>query len=165
MVELTVPWEDSMEVAFKREKGKYAELAAACSQAGWRAFTFLVEVGSRGYTGASAQHLFKTLGTRDAKPPGRMLKRQSRAASGCGFARRTKCGRSRDLRQQGDVPIIAPPPRDVGIMGRNISEGWVPADDPAAGAKALLEVCQAAMPSRQIYLAVLQIICLIIINA
>lgn len=79
MVELTVPWEDSMEVAFKREKGKYAELAAACSQAGWRAFTFLVEVGSRGYTGASAQHLFKTLGTRDTKPPLQAECRRGRA--------------------------------------------------------------------------------------
>lgn len=34
MVELTVPRKDSKVVAFEREKEKYAELAAARSQAG-----------------------------------------------------------------------------------------------------------------------------------
>ncbi|KAL7378001.1 hypothetical protein ABVT39_007243 [Epinephelus coioides] len=62
-----IPWEDGMEAAFERKKDRYAELAAACSQAGSRKFTFPVEVGSRGYTGASAQRLFKSLGIRGAK--------------------------------------------------------------------------------------------------
>ncbi|KAL7403739.1 hypothetical protein ABVT39_004359 [Epinephelus coioides] len=59
MIELTILWEDGMEAAFERKKDRPAELAAACSQAGWRAFTFPVEVGSRGYTGASVQGLFR----------------------------------------------------------------------------------------------------------
>ena len=45
MVELTVPWEEQMEAAYERKKDKYADLSATCSQAGWRAFTFPVEVG------------------------------------------------------------------------------------------------------------------------
>lgn len=43
------------------------QLAVACSQAGCRAFIFPVEVGSRGYTGPSAQRLIKTLGIRGVK--------------------------------------------------------------------------------------------------
>lgn len=35
------------------------------------------------------------------------------------------------------------------IIQRNISEGWLPADDPASVSKAPWEVRQAAMPSRQ----------------
>lgn len=70
MVELTVPWEEHMEAAHEHKKGKYAELAAACSQAGWRPFTFPVEVGCRGFTGSSIQRLLKTLGvtTSSRKP-------------------------------------------------------------------------------------------------
>ena len=62
MVELTVPWEEHMEAAYERKKDKYTELAATCSQAGWRPFTFPVEVGCRGFTGTSTQRLLKTLG-------------------------------------------------------------------------------------------------------
>lgn len=53
MVELTVPWEEGMEAAFERKKERYAELAIACSEAGWRAFTFPLEVWCRGYIGTS----------------------------------------------------------------------------------------------------------------
>lgn len=52
---------------FERKKDKYDELATTCSQAGWRAFTFPVEVGSRGLLGTSAQRLLKTKGIRGAK--------------------------------------------------------------------------------------------------
>ena len=67
MAELTVPWEDGLEAAFERKKERYAELAAACAQAGWRAYTYPVEVGCRGFTGTSIQRLLKTLGIRGAK--------------------------------------------------------------------------------------------------
>lgn len=43
IVELTVPWEEGLEAAFERKKERYTALAAACSQAGWRALTFPVE--------------------------------------------------------------------------------------------------------------------------
>ena len=67
MVELTVPWEEGMEAAFERKRDKYSELASECSQAGWRAFTFPVEVGCRGYTGVSTQRLLKSLGIKGSK--------------------------------------------------------------------------------------------------
>lgn len=67
MAELTVPWEDGLEAAFERKKEKYAELAAACAQAGWRAYTYPVEVGCRGFTGTSIQRFLKTLGIRGNK--------------------------------------------------------------------------------------------------
>ncbi|RXN24825.1 hypothetical protein ROHU_021965 [Labeo rohita] len=67
MAELTVPWEDGIEAAFERKKEKYADLAAACTQAGWRAYTFPVEVGCRGFTGTSTQRFLKTLGVRGHK--------------------------------------------------------------------------------------------------
>nr|XP_061825268.1 uncharacterized protein LOC133612115 [Nerophis lumbriciformis] len=62
MVELTVPWEEGMEAAFERKRDEYLELASECAQAGWRPFTYPVEVGCRGYTGASTQRLLKSLG-------------------------------------------------------------------------------------------------------
>lgn len=60
MAELTVPWEVGMEAAFERKREKYAELASACIQTGWRAYTFPVEVGCRGFTGTSTQRFLKT---------------------------------------------------------------------------------------------------------
>lgn len=67
MAELTVPWEDGLESAFERKKEKYAELAAACIEAGWRAFIYPVEVGCRGFIGTSTQRLLKSLGVRGPK--------------------------------------------------------------------------------------------------
>ena len=67
MVELTVPWEEGMEAAFERKRDKYSELANECSEAGWRAFTYPVEVGCRGYTGASTRRLLKSLGIKGSK--------------------------------------------------------------------------------------------------
>lgn len=52
-----------MGVAFEMKKDKYAELAAECSQVGWRAFTVTLEVECRGYIGVST--LLKSLGIRD----------------------------------------------------------------------------------------------------
>lgn len=67
MVELTVPWEEGMEAAFERKKEKYTDLTAVCSQAGWRAVTYPVEVGCRGYTGTSTQWLLRSLGITGSK--------------------------------------------------------------------------------------------------
>ncbi|KAL0161471.1 hypothetical protein M9458_045196, partial [Cirrhinus mrigala] len=84
MAELTVPWEDGMEAAFERKKEKYADLAAACTQDGWRAYTFPVEVGCRGFTGTSTQRFLKILG--------------SRGAFGFGYAGKTRLGAEMDPR-------------------------------------------------------------------
>lgn len=62
------------------------------------------------------------------------------------------CGGIRDHRascreHEGDAPIATPPPRNgPGIMERNMGEGWLPADDPAAGSKPWAEVAKAATP-------------------
>lgn len=52
---LTIPWKKGMGAAFKRKRGKYADLASECSQAGWRAITYPVEIWCRGYTETSIQ--------------------------------------------------------------------------------------------------------------
>lgn len=44
------------------------ELAAVCSQAGWRAFTHPVEVSCRGYAGTSARWFIMSPGTTGSKP-------------------------------------------------------------------------------------------------
>ncbi|XP_016140413.1 uncharacterized protein [Sinocyclocheilus grahami] len=64
MVELTVPWEDGLESAFDRKKETYADLTAACTEAGWSAVTYPVEVGCRGFTVTSIERLLKSLGVR-----------------------------------------------------------------------------------------------------
>lgn len=48
MGKLSLPGEEGMEVAYKCKKEKYSELRAACTEAGWRATTYLGEVDSRG---------------------------------------------------------------------------------------------------------------------
>lgn len=67
MTKLTIPWEKGMEAAFERKKEKYTELSAVCLQAGWRTFTYPVEVGCRGYTGLSTQPFLKSLGITGSK--------------------------------------------------------------------------------------------------
>lgn len=43
MAEFIIPWEEGMETAFERKKEKYRELSAACTEAGWKVSTYLVE--------------------------------------------------------------------------------------------------------------------------
>lgn len=51
----------------QEEREKYAELAAPCTQAGWRAYIYPVEFGCRGFTGISIQRFLKNLGVRGSK--------------------------------------------------------------------------------------------------
>lgn len=44
MAELTLPWDEGIEAAYKRKKEKYNEVAAACTKAGWKASTYPVVV-------------------------------------------------------------------------------------------------------------------------
>lgn len=44
MTELTVPWEEGIEAAYERKKEKYNKVAAACTEAGWKASTYPVVV-------------------------------------------------------------------------------------------------------------------------
>ncbi|XP_077083545.1 uncharacterized protein LOC143736754 isoform X1 [Siphateles boraxobius] len=53
MLELTVPWEERMEEAFERKKGKYQDLVSNCHEQGSKARCLPVEVGCRGFAGQS----------------------------------------------------------------------------------------------------------------
>jgi len=53
LVELTVPWEERVEEAYERKKGKYQKLAADFQQRGWRVWCLPVEMGCRGFAGQS----------------------------------------------------------------------------------------------------------------
>lgn len=61
-IELTVPWEDSVEEAYERKKLKYADLAAEAEQRGWKARVCPVEVGCRGFIARSTLSLLGELG-------------------------------------------------------------------------------------------------------
>ncbi|KAK0141131.1 hypothetical protein N1851_021872 [Merluccius polli] len=76
IIELTVPWESSVEEAYERKRLRYAELAADVQQRGWRAKVRPVEVGCRGFVATSTSRLLREMGVR-----GKVLKR---GASGCG---------------------------------------------------------------------------------
>lgn len=62
MAELTVPWEGGLEAAHERKRAKYSDLAAECREAGWRAVTYPVEVGCRGFVGSSTSRLLRDMG-------------------------------------------------------------------------------------------------------
>ncbi len=62
LIELTVPWEGGLEAANERKRAKYADLAAECREAGWKAVTCPVEVGCRGYVGSSTARLLRDMG-------------------------------------------------------------------------------------------------------
>lgn len=61
-IELTVPWESSLEEAYERKKLKYEELRAEAEQRGWKARVCPVEVGWRGFVGRSVIALLGELG-------------------------------------------------------------------------------------------------------
>ncbi|MDG2555412.1 hypothetical protein P7M41_25800, partial [Vibrio parahaemolyticus] len=63
-IELTVPWEDSVEEAYERKKLRYADLGAEAEQRGWKTRICPVEVGCRGFIARSAVSLLGELGVR-----------------------------------------------------------------------------------------------------
>ncbi|KAE8284703.1 hypothetical protein D5F01_LYC16136 [Larimichthys crocea] len=64
LVDLTVPWEDSMEEAYERKHLRYSELAADARHRGWNAEVRPVEVGCRGFVGTLTTKLLRDLGVR-----------------------------------------------------------------------------------------------------
>lgn len=76
IVELTVPWEDSMEEAFERKHLRYSDLAAEARQRGWNTEVRPVEVGCRGFVGTSTTKLLRDLGVK-----GKNLRAAVKAAS------------------------------------------------------------------------------------
>ncbi|KAK7886737.1 hypothetical protein WMY93_026358 [Mugilogobius chulae] len=77
IVELTVPWEDSVDEAYERKSLKYSDLAAEAEQRGWKARVYPVEVGCRGFVSRSTIKLLKDLGIR-----GKALQQTLKSLSG-----------------------------------------------------------------------------------
>ena len=76
IIELTVPWENSVEEAYERKKLRYSELAAEAKQRGWNTKVYPVEVGCRGFVASSTIRLLRELGSH-----GQALRRTIRAVS------------------------------------------------------------------------------------
>ena len=64
LVELTVPWEDWIEVAYEWKKAKYLELEEARRLNSWRGRCEAIEVGCRGFPGQSMHQTLRLLGIR-----------------------------------------------------------------------------------------------------
>ena len=62
MLELTVPFEDRMEVANELKRSSYDELKTACEANGWRVTLWPFEVGVRGFISPSLHQVLKALG-------------------------------------------------------------------------------------------------------
>ncbi len=58
---LTVPWEEGFEAAHERKRAKYVDLVAECREGGWSVKLYPVEVGPRGFVGATMTRLLKDL--------------------------------------------------------------------------------------------------------
>ena len=61
-IELTVPWEDRVEVANELKKAKYAEMAGEAAQRGWSTPLRPIEIGVRGFVARSAISSLTELG-------------------------------------------------------------------------------------------------------
>lgn len=64
IIELTVPWEDSLEEAYERKYIRYAELAAETQLRGWNTEIRPVEKGCRGFVASSTINLLRDLAIR-----------------------------------------------------------------------------------------------------
>ena len=62
LIELTVPWEDRIEVSHESKRLKYTDLVEDIRANGWSVSYFPVEVGSRGFTAKSLGFMFGSLG-------------------------------------------------------------------------------------------------------
>ena len=62
MVELTVPWETRVEVAYERKTLSYEELKSDCCNNGWTCWCFPIEVGCRGFPAQSLVNMTRCLG-------------------------------------------------------------------------------------------------------
>ncbi len=66
LIELTIPWEDRMDIAHELKKAKYQDLIDKAKSKGWKAKHFPVEVGCRGFPGSSLRTMLKELGIQPA---------------------------------------------------------------------------------------------------
>jgi len=64
IIELIVPWEDSVDKAYERKQLRYPELAAEAQDRGWKTEVHPVEVGCGGFVAVSTTRLLGDLGIR-----------------------------------------------------------------------------------------------------
>ena len=62
LIELTVPWEENIEVASERKLEKYQELVEQCKVNKWWTASYPIEVGCRGFAGRSICRVLSRLG-------------------------------------------------------------------------------------------------------
>ena len=62
IMELTVPWEDRLELSHQLKKGKYQDLADEAQMKGWHALLFPFEAGCKGFPSKSLHYLLHQLG-------------------------------------------------------------------------------------------------------
>ena len=60
--ELTVPWEENMEVAHQHKTNKYQELVEDCRRRGWQAICYPIEIGVRGFAWKSLSMALNKVG-------------------------------------------------------------------------------------------------------
>ena len=79
IVELTVPWEDRVEEAYERKRAKYQDLQLECAEAGWKCWSFPVEVSARGFPAHSLWRMMSMLGLKGVQKRS-LARRASEAA-------------------------------------------------------------------------------------
>ena len=67
IVELTVPWEERLDISHQLKKAKYQDLVDEAHLKGWHAVQFPIEIGCRGFPGKSLRFFFQQLGLPPSK--------------------------------------------------------------------------------------------------
>ena len=62
IMELTVPYEDRIEISSELKKSKYKEIVEAGENKGWKVMLWSVEVGCRGFPAASLGNYLRDIG-------------------------------------------------------------------------------------------------------
>ena len=92
LIELTVPLEDRVTAGHSRKENRYAALVQQCSENGWFARCFAVEVGCLGYVSPSLIHCLESLGI-PSSTSRKLRNEYSRVAHRCSYVLflRRKC--------------------------------------------------------------------------
>lgn len=77
IMELTVPWEDRMEMSNALKSDKYSDLVVDMEEKGYKVHFFAVEVGARGLVGRSTYAFLRDIGL-SSKERAKTMKRISR---------------------------------------------------------------------------------------
>ena len=67
IVELTVPWEERLDISHQLKKAKYQDLVDEAHLKGWQATQYPIEVGCRGFPGKSLRYFLQQIGLQSLK--------------------------------------------------------------------------------------------------